>query len=934
MDRAPLLPPDWPVLSALLDEALALPLGERSKWVESLGAEHAERKETLKKLLATGTGDFLDTLPKLGEAVGSQDALCAGQEIGPYRLLRQIGAGGMGAVWLAERADGSLKRKVALKLPRASWSRGMVDRMACERDILASLEHPYISRLYDAGTDTEGRPFLALEYVEGEPIDVYCRQRALTIKARLQLLLQAAQAVAFAHSRLVVHRDLKPSNILVTAEGQVRLLDFGIAKLMEGDRAEESLLTQLAGRPLTLDYASPEQIRGEQLGTASDVYSLGVVSFELLAGAKPYKLKRHSAAELEEAIAQTDAPLASTVATDPDAKRDLRGDLDAILNKALKKSIAERYPSVDALALDWNRYLDGHRVLARPDSLTYRVARFVSRHRSLLASVGAAGGVLAIGIGFGAAVLVAVVLAGGLVASLHATRRAMRQRDRAAALARRNAAVNVFLDLLLTRNARAGPLTVDQLLQRSEALIATEVESDPEHRAYVFGVLASCHQSLGYLTQAERIFANAHRIAQRGSDTELIDALTSRHALTQGVLGATLEAMERIEAVIKRSRSPNVLCEAHHARSVLASRADDHTVALQHAYQALQWFRSARDMPASVEAALLGNLGWALHAKGESEEADLHYSECLRIYKRLGMEDSPEYVNWIQDYAYALQDMGDASGSVRLFDLALALSRRAGRHAPTLVYARADRAYALAEMGRFEEAKAGYLEALAASRLPGPMLTYVPRGRPRNESADSCQACSPGALATFYIRMCLVELYVDQGLCEAATIELRHAEEELGSDAPNYGETCLAHILARARLNLLQGHPAEAVQTVTAALVPDGLAPAGVRSTSLLLARGESYLALGQLDIAEEDAKAAEALARRLQGRRPASFRTGLALLMRARIEVARGERELVGKLASEALAQLTPTLAPTHPAFAAVTRMMSTGSASAQLGS
>ena len=227
------------------------------------------------------------TLPHEAASLPADESdLQPGALVGPYRLLRELGIGGMGAVWLAERADGTLKRQVALKLPRAAWSRGLAERMARERDILASLEHPHIARLYDAGTDAQGRPFLALEYVEGQPIDVYCHERALNIPARLQLLLQVAHAVAFAHSRLVIHRDLKPSNILVTADGQVRLLDFGIAKLMEGDRTQETQLTQLAGRALTLDYASPEQIRGEPIGTASDVYSLGVVAYELLAGAK------------------------------------------------------------------------------------------------------------------------------------------------------------------------------------------------------------------------------------------------------------------------------------------------------------------------------------------------------------------------------------------------------------------------------------------------------------------------------------------------------------------------------------------------------------------------------------------------------------------------------------------------------------------------
>ena len=223
----------------------------------------------------------------------------------------------MSAVWLAERADGSLKRKVALKLPLLSWAPGLSERFARERDILATLEHPHIARLYDAGLDAQGRPYMALEHVEGRPIDAFCREQALPVAVCLQLLLQVADALAYAHGRLVLHRDLKPANILVTAQGQVRLLDFGVAKLMQGDSAVETALTRVSGRAMTPDYASPEQVRGEPLGTASDVYSLGVVAYELLAGTRPYRLQRGSAAELEEAITAQEIPAASTAATTP-----------------------------------------------------------------------------------------------------------------------------------------------------------------------------------------------------------------------------------------------------------------------------------------------------------------------------------------------------------------------------------------------------------------------------------------------------------------------------------------------------------------------------------------------------------------------------------------------------------------------------------------
>ena len=397
---------NWPALSVLLDEALGLPVPERSAWLERLAGERATHREALKTLLArqslVETADFLGTLPVIDTPPPESPAgkLAAGGRVGAYRLLAEIGAGGMGTVWAAERADGLLSRRVALKLPRIVWGGAFAERLARERDILATLEHEHIARLYDVGVDVHGRPYLAMELVEGVPIDAYCDSHALSVRDRVVLLLQVTTAVAHAHARLVVHRDLKPGNILVTAQGQVKLLDFGIAKLLEAGSTRSSALTELAGRALTPDYASPEQIRGEPLGTGSDVYSLGVVAYEVLADARPYRLRRGSAAELEEAIATAEPRPASAAATVPAAKQALRGDLDAILGRALKKGVGERYPSVDAFADDLRRHLRGEPVQARPDSALYRASRFLGRHRwaaamttALLVSV-IAGGVL------------------------------------------------------------------------------------------------------------------------------------------------------------------------------------------------------------------------------------------------------------------------------------------------------------------------------------------------------------------------------------------------------------------------------------------------------------------------------------------------------------------------------------------------------------
>ena len=425
----------WPEISRLLDEVLGLPAAEREAWLARLAAANAVHHDALRGLMDTlgkiEGDDFLSELPRLDvdHSPGASEPQ-AGQIVGPYRLLREIGVGGMGTVWLAERADGLVRRRVALKLPRAVWGGRFAERLSRESRILAALEHEHIARLYDAGLDDRGRPFLALEYIEGQPIDAYCRERGLALREREELLLQTMAAVSHAHARLVVHRDLKPANILVTHDGQVKLLDFGIAKLMETDRTEATALTRMAGRALTLDYASPEQIRGEPLGTASDVYSLGVIAYELLAEAKPYRLRRGSAAEMEEAIASADVRLASDAVASPALRKALRGDLDAILNRALKKSVDERYPGVDAFAQDLQHHLRGEPVQARPDRPGYRAAKFIRRHALPVALASTL--VLAMGVGGGLAVWQAVV--------------AQRQERRAEDEARRQEAVRDLYD--------------------------------------------------------------------------------------------------------------------------------------------------------------------------------------------------------------------------------------------------------------------------------------------------------------------------------------------------------------------------------------------------------------------------------------------------------------------------------------------------------
>jgi serine/threonine protein kinase len=401
--------PQIALMSRLLDEALPLDDAGRRLWLERLSPEHQDLAPALRQALLPGDSQAagcigLLALPRLRSAdessVPAESGLRPGARVGPYELIEALGAGGMAEVWLARRADGAFKREVALKLPKLTQMRADLEqRFACERDILASLEHPQIARFYDAGIDPNGLPYFAMEYVRGTRLTTWCDAHHLGVRERLKLVLQVLDALQYAHTHQVIHRDIKPSNILVNEAGQVRLLDFGVAKLLAQDK-EQSRLTVVYGRALTPEYASPELARGASVEPASDVYSLGMLLYELLTGCLAYGIKAaSSAALLEQAIIAAEvikpsmhlAPEAGTARGVTQAKlvRQLRGDLDAIVLKALAKAPSDRYGSAAALAGDLQRYLNGQPVDARPDHFTSRFSKLVQRHPTAWAGVAA-----------------------------------------------------------------------------------------------------------------------------------------------------------------------------------------------------------------------------------------------------------------------------------------------------------------------------------------------------------------------------------------------------------------------------------------------------------------------------------------------------------------------------------------------------------------
>lgn len=526
---------DWTLLNRMLEQALALDETARSDWLRDPSPETAHLLPLVAELLAESAAQDAAGDARVAAAVASvaNDALAAmrvdrpGDRIGPWQLERLLAEGGMGTVWVAQRDDGIMRRTVALKLPRAEWvDPGLRERLARERAILARLQHPHIAVLYDAGVGADGRPYLALEYVDGVRIDAYCRTR--DARDVVRLVVQVARAVAYAHSQLVIHRDLKPANLLVTADGTPKLLDFGISKLIEGDpRASgDAALTELAGRRLTLAYAAPEQIRGQPVSVAADVYALGVVLYELLAGQRPFSGDDPRA--LETAILRGDPRRPSEAARGRARARALSGDLDAIVLTALKPDPAQRYRSADALADDLDAYLAGRPVKARPDGIAYRLRKFVARN--------------ALPVAAGAAVVFALSV--GLAVALW-------QAERASAL-------NTFLlsliqeaDPAVSQQTRAADLA---LLASIERKIDEEFKGSPEQLLQLRLTVGTAYLNRGEMAAARRVFQRAVDEAAPHLPADDLMLLTARVKASDHHLIVSMAASEQLDAAIATLR--------------------------------------------------------------------------------------------------------------------------------------------------------------------------------------------------------------------------------------------------------------------------------------------------------------------------------------------------------------------------------------------
>ena len=667
------LPEQWRVLSPYLDQALAMTNDERAAWLSSLAEENPSVAAQLRALLdehgVLSREGFLDQGPTVPSIVSG----LAGQDIGSYTLVSQIGQGGMGSVWLGERNDGRFQRQVAVKfLNVALVGQGGDGRFKREGSILGRLAHEHIAELIDAGVSASGQPFLVLEYVEGEQIDRYCDGRSFDVQGRIRLFLDVLDAVAHAHANLIVHRDIKPSNVLVSKEGQVKLLDFGIAKLLEGEgqQGEATLLTVEGGRAMTPEYAAPEQVIGGAVTTATDVYALGILLYLLLTGRHPAKVGLQSSAalspaQLVKAIIETDPTRPSNIvipakgdmaetntnatmrfATPEKLSRLLRGDLDTIVAKALKKNPQERYASVSALADDLRRYLKNEPISARPDTFAYRAAKFVRRNRTVAAL----------------SALAVVATVAGVTGVLLQARTARAQRDFAFQELKRSEEHDELLNFLLSDAAPNKPLSISDLLARAAKVIEKRDSANPLRRADLLIWIGKNYSSEDHIAQGRVLVEQAYQVSRDLSNPSIRarascfladslsqgDDLSRAERLVQEGLG---EIPDDSQYAIDRVACLRIGSEV--ARQ--AGNAKEGVTRLQAAQRILQQSPVATDimkMNTSVD------LASAYSDAGQNIEALVEFAHAASLLSSLGWEETDTSNHLFNNWALELDQIG------------------------------------------------------------------------------------------------------------------------------------------------------------------------------------------------------------------------------------------------------------------------------------
>jgi serine/threonine protein kinase/Tfp pilus assembly protein PilF len=724
-----------------------------------------------------------------------------GSVIGHYRVIGTLGRGGMGQVLLAERADEQFKHKAAIKLVRSGLvSRQVQGRLKIERQILAALDHPNIARLLDGGTMPSGVPYIVMEYIDGLPIDRYCDEKRLSIRERLELFRQVCSAVHYAHQNLIVHRDLKPSNILVTTEGVPKLLDFGIAKLLDTRQFNQTMaVTRFDSRLLTPDHASPEQVRGEAITTASDTYVLGVLLYELLTGRKPLVVKHDRLSDLERAICDEPAlplnyglsaseqlpadfleEICTQRSTTPTRlRKELQGDLHNIVAVALRKEPERRYPSVEHFSADIGRYLDEMPVSARADTWSYRTKKFVSRH-----AVSVSAGTLAI----------VALIAFAVITSIQARRIG---EERAHAEEVSSFLINVF-EQADPQRARGEKITVEEVLDSASLQLPYELESQPTARARLLATLGTVYGNLGNFPKAEK--------ALRTSLEERLEAYAADDP-------AVADAKRRLGAVLTENQ------QYAEAEQLLES--------------ALKIFKaSAGDRTLQIAITLhdLARLRQVQERFGESSRL---YSESVALFESSGNSAFSDLVLTLNDWALLLSYQNDFAGAEHLYRRVLTIAKdRLGDDHPHIAQSTHNLAVALDRQGKVAEAEPLYSQSIAQYRkvfgnehpqTANALSNYGRFLQKKGRYAEAEQVLGETVVLqtkiygaaqtpTAYSRVNLALLFIETQRAADAERELRAALDIYANSLPRDHQYIGAALLALGRTLIALDRPAEATR--------------------------------------------------------------------------------------------------------------------------
>jgi eukaryotic-like serine/threonine-protein kinase len=728
-------PDEWTRIEAILDEVLDLDPRARQAVLDRACGTDLDLRSRIESLLAADedASMFLETPAAeyaaglvRAAADGETDAVDApGDLIGPYRLIKEIGHGGMGRVFLAVRADGQFEQQVALKVVRgAQSSREILQRFLRERQILARLQHPHIARLLDGGVSSDGRPYFAMEHVVGEPITTYCDGRALGLAARLDLFASVCDAVQYAHQSLVVHRDLKPSNTLVTADGEVKLLDFGIAKVLhEDDERIDGTLTRLGSGPMTPEYAAPEQVQGEPVTTATDVYALGALAYELLTGRGPHRLHRLTAAEVQRAITERDVERPSSAVAAGDSgslasdiarargtdqahlRRELKGDLDTMLLKALQKDPSRRYATAGAFVEDIRRYRTGLPIAARRDSLSYRAGKFVQRHT----------------IGVTATALILVSLVAGLIGTAWQARVASREAAKAREVSRFLTSLFEVADPALTN---ASQITARELLDRGASRIESDLAAQPDVQAEMMTLLGRIYRELSLFDRAQPLLDKSLALRRSLAGRDTVDVADTVSELGQLALEAGhpdgAERLQREALAIRRRLlardHPDVGNAMRELAQVLSFEGKyDEAEGLQR--DALALHHRAFGAEHAEVANDLEGLQTILRNRGQTEPAIVAARRVLAIRLKLLGTDHLETATAMNNLANLLREKWVLAEAEQLYRQVLAFDlRRLGQVHSNTATVTNNLAGVLRDRGQYEESERLYRSALDLDR--------------------------------------------------------------------------------------------------------------------------------------------------------------------------------------------------------------------------